>query len=89
MEIKKEGYTSWSKTVKLKGELVLTLEAILFPLNPSLSPLTNLGIINAVPLDATEKILLFVHNNDLEKDGIYLYEANKKPITFFSPLKIK
>lgn len=88
VEIKKEGFTSWSKIVKLKGELVLTLEALLFPLNPSLSPLTNLGIIKAVPLDATEKILLFTQNNNPEKDGIYLYEASKKPVTFFSPLKL-
>ncbi|MFN4212843.1 MAG: PEGA domain-containing protein [Microgenomates group bacterium] len=88
VEIKKEGFTSWSKNVNLKGELVLTLEASLFPLNPSLSPLTNLGIIKAVPLDATEKILLFTQNGDFEKDGIYLYEASKNPITFFSPLKL-
>ncbi len=88
VEIKKEGYTSWSKTVRLKGELVLTLDAMLFPLNPSLSPLTNLGIVKAFPLDASEKILLFSQNNDEEKDGIYLYEASKKPLTFFSPLKL-
>ncbi len=88
VEIKKEGFTSWSKTVNLKGELVLTLEAVLFPLNPSLSPLTNLGIIKAIPIDATEKVLLFSQNNDSNKDGIYLYEAGRKPITFFSPLKL-
>lgn len=88
VEIKKEGYTTWKKTVKLKGELVLTLEATLFPLNPSLSPLTNLGVVKAVAIDATEKILLFSQDNNQEKDGIYLYEANKKPITFFSPLKL-
>lgn len=88
VEIKKEGFTSWSKTVNLKGELVLTLEAVLFPLNPSLSPLTNLGIIKAIPLDATEKILLFSQNNDSNKDGIYLYEAGRRPLTFFPPIKL-
>ncbi len=88
VEIKKEGYTSWRKTVKLKGELVLTLEATLFPLTPSLSPLTNLGIVKAVAIDAAEKILLFSQDSNQEKDGIYLYETNKKPINFFSPLKL-
>src|SRR3989344_1791567 len=43
VEIKKEGYTSWAKSVKLKGELVVNLEPVLFPQNASLTPLTNLG----------------------------------------------
>ncbi|MDO8609631.1 MAG: PEGA domain-containing protein [bacterium] len=86
IEIKKDGYTSWSKKFNLKGELVLTADALLFPLNPSLSPLTNLGIVKAIPLDQTNRVILFVENNDEVKDGIYLFEANSKP--FISPLKL-
>jgi len=87
IEIKKDGYTSWTKTVKLKGELVLSLEALLFPINPSLSPLTNLGIVKAIPIDQTEKIILLTENGDSLKDGIYLFE-NKKPLSFMAPLKL-
>jgi hypothetical protein len=87
VEIKKEGYNSWQKTVKLKGELVLTLEALLFPINPSLSPLTNLGVKKAIPLDQTDKVLLYIQKNDLEKDGFYILDTTKKPINFFEPLK--
>ncbi len=83
IKIEKEGYTSWNKTVILKGELVFSTDALLFPLNPSLSPLTNLGIVKAVPLDQTERILLFSENGLEEKDGIYLFEAGKKHYLFF------
>lgn len=87
VDIKKDGYTNWNKKVTLKGELVLTLDALLFPFNPSLSPLTNLGIRKAVPLDQTDRILLFTETNDETKDGIYLFEAGKKPLSLLSPLK--
>jgi len=88
VEIKKEGYTSWNKQIVLKGELVLTLDALLFPLNPSLSPLTNLGIIKAIPVYPTDRILLIRDNSDPETDGIYLFDAGKKPLSLFSPLKL-
>ncbi len=88
VEIKKDGYTSWSKKIILKGELVISLDALLFPLNPSLSPLTNLGIVKAIALDQTDKILLFTDNNDSVKDGIYLFDAGKKPLSLFAPLKL-
>lgn len=82
VEVKKEGYTNWNKQVSLKGELVLTIDALLLPLNPSLSPLTNLGIVKAVPLDQTDQILLFT------PDSIYLFDASTKPLSFMTPLKL-
>ncbi len=88
VEIKKDGYTTWKKKIALKGELVLTLDALLFPLNPSLSPLTNLGIVKAVPLGQTNQVLIFTDNNDPTKDGIYLYATSSQPLSLFSPLKL-
>ncbi len=88
VEVRKEGYTSWNKQINLKGELVLTLDALLLPLNPSLSPLTNLGIVKAMPLDQIDKILLFAENSDEAKDGIYLFEASQRPLSFLTPLKL-
>lgn len=81
IDIKKEGYTSWSKKVNLKGELVVNIDVILYPINPSLSPLTNLGIIKAVPLDSSNKVIVF------SETGVYLFEAAKRPLSFFPPLK--
>jgi hypothetical protein len=80
VEIKKEGYTSWSKKINLKGELVINVDPVLFPINPSLSPLTNLGIIKAVPTDDSDKIVLFASGS------AYLFDAGKKTLPFFPPL---
>ncbi len=88
VEVKKDGYTDWKQDVTLKGEIVLTLDAALFPKNPSLSPLTNLGIIKAIPVDQTDNVMIFTQNNDPLKDGIYIFDANKKPLSFFPPLRL-
>ncbi|MEK7177732.1 MAG: PEGA domain-containing protein [Patescibacteria group bacterium] len=80
VEIKKEGYTSWSKNINLKGELVINIDPVLFPINPSLSPLTNLGIIKAVPTEDGDKIVLFASGS------AYLFDAGKKTLPFFPPL---
>ena len=88
VEIKKEGYTSWSKQVRLRGELVVALEGLLFPLNPSLSPLTNMGLTKVVPIPQSEKILIFSEQGKPEKDGIYLFDLGKGPISFLTPTKL-
>lgn len=87
VEVKKDGYTSWEKTVSLKGEIVMSLDSKLFPKNPSLTPLTNLGIVKAIPVGTTDKIILFSQTGDIEKDGIYLFEAAQRTIAIFPPLK--
>lgn len=80
VEIKKEGYTSWNKRINLKGELVINVDPVLFPINPSLSPLTNLGIIKAFPTDDGDKIVL------IASGSAYLFDAGKKTLPFFPPL---
>lgn len=91
VDIKKDGYTNWTKAIALKGELVMTVNALLFPQNPSLSPLTNLGVTKAIPIDQTDQVLLFVENstttNEETGDGIYLFDTNKKPLNILSSLK--
>lgn len=88
IDIKKDGYTSWSKNISLKGELVETVDALLFPINASLSPLTNLGVTKTVAVDKSNKIIIFSDNQSPEKDGIYIFEPNNKPIAFFPPLRL-
>jgi len=88
VEIKKDAYTTWTKQVILKGELVISLDALLFPINPSLSPLTNLGIQKAISVDQTGNILLFSQKNDQEKDGVYLFQTSQRPLSFLPPLKL-
>jgi len=88
VSVKKEGYTSWNKTVILKGEMVETIDVVLFPVNASLTPLTNIGITKAVPIEQSDRVLLFSQNGDVLRDGIYVFEANKKPFSFLPPLKL-
>lgn len=80
VEIKKDGYTSWSKKINLKGELVINVDPVLFPINPSLSPLTNLGIVKAVATEDGDKIVI------IASDAIYLFDVGKRPLPFFPPL---
>ncbi len=80
VEIKKEGYTGWSKEINLKGELVINVDPVLFPINPSLSPLTNLGIIKAVPTEDGDRIVV------IASGSAYLFDAGKKTLPFFPPL---
>ena len=87
VEVKKEGFAPYSTTLKLRGEIVEIVDPILFPLNPSLSPLTNLGVTKAVEIDSTDKILLFTERENLETDGIYIFEASRTPLNIFQPLK--
>ncbi|MBI3620081.1 PEGA domain-containing protein [Candidatus Roizmanbacteria bacterium] len=87
IEVKKDGYSSWSKTVTLRGEVVLTLDVLLFPNNPSLSPLTNLGVTKATAIPNSEKIILFSATGNDEKDGILLFEPSRSPLSFLPPLK--
>jgi hypothetical protein len=85
IEMKKEGYTDWSKKIILRGEIVMSLDGLLFPKNPSLSPLTSIGVIKAIPVD-TNRLLLFSDNGDVEKDGIYIFEKNQRPLSLLPPL---
>lgn len=87
VEIKKDGYSTWSKKIILKGEIVMALDPLLFPTNASLSPLTNLGIVNVITVNQSNKTLLFSQTGDKEKDGIYLFDPDKKPLSLMQAAK--
>ena len=87
VEIKRDGYSSWKKNLKIKGELVIKADALLFPQNPTLSPVTSLGVSRAVSSVSGDKIVIFSETNNAEKDGIYLFENVRNPITRINPLK--
>lgn len=87
IDVKKEGFIPFSKTLILRGELVEAVDPILFPQNPSLSPLTNLGVTKAVEIDSSNKVLVMSETGDPERDGIYVFEASQTPLNIFPPLK--
>lgn len=87
VEVKKEGYIPYTKRLTLRGELVEAIDPILFPINPSLTPVTNLGITKALPVGVTGKILVFSESGDTERDGVYVFTSSNRPLTFLPPVK--
>lgn len=95
VELKKDGYSSWSTDLKLKGELVVRADGILFPQNPSLSPLTSLGIVKAFYFEKSNKVILLADSGErgdvpaeLAKDGVYFLDNARRQLSLFNPLKL-
>lgn len=80
IEVKKEGYNSWKKKVLLKEGVVINLDVRLFPTNPTLKPLTSIGVSKALKVDNLDQVLLFVQKEEEKEDGVYLLEKSKNPI---------
>lgn len=79
IEVKKDGYSTWKKKYRLKGELVLTADVFLYPLNASLTPLSTMGVVKGYPVDQTDKIIIFSQAGIPEKDGVYVFDRSKNP----------
>lgn len=100
VEISKEGYTTWKSNLSVKGEVVTRADATLFPLNPSLSPLTNLGVVKAQSFPDVGRVLIIADNpttatqsanvedNTQEKNGVFVFDNSPRQINLFSPLKL-
>ncbi len=96
VEIKKDGFTSWSKRLTIKGELVIKADALLFPQNPTLSPVTSLGVKKAfssptgdaiiIISESEEEVVVDPASDEEEKNGIYLLENVRNPLSRINPL---
>lgn len=83
--IAKEGYSSWQKQLRVQGEIVARADAYLFPTNPSLSPLTTLGIQKPLLSPDGTKIAYVMPSSHLEnslakKAGLWVYELAEGPL---------
>ena len=84
VEIRKDGYASWRKTMAVQQELVAQTNARLFPIAPSLSRLTFTGIENYSPSPDGQKILYYTDTQaTTKKNGLYILElgSNNLPIS--------
>ncbi len=85
VDISKEGYISWQKKIRVQGEVVSAATAFLFPTNPSLSPLTTLGIANpSLSADGT-KVAYAIPDTHLDattgkRAGLWYYELSEGPL---------
>ena len=86
LEIKKEGYKNWTKTITIKEEEVTDIDASLFKSAPSLSALTFSGVINPTASHDMSKIAYAVlpeNKADFsQKAGLWVMETVNLPIGF-------
>lgn len=83
IEIKKDGYTDWKKTFKIEKELVTQTNALLFPVTPTLTPLTFTGASSITPSPDGEKILFVTASSSAsQKNGVYILDLTDNPLTF-------
>ncbi len=83
VEIKRDGYTSWIKTMLIQQELVSQTNARLFPSAPSLSTLTFTGLENYSPSPDGQKILYYTASaSAARKNGLYVLELSASPLSF-------
>lgn len=90
VQIKKDGYSTWENNLTIKGELVVKTDALLFPLNPSLAPLTSLGIVKAHFFEGENKIVVLTENQltaTPSASGVYLLDNGRKQLSIFNPLR--
>jgi hypothetical protein len=63
--IAKDGYLPWQKKLTVHGEIVHGIDATLYPVNPSLNPLTNIGVEKSIKFGAgSHKSLILTSLSD-------------------------
>ena len=86
LEIKKDGYRTWSKEITIEKEVVTEADAALFKVAPALSPITFFGAGFPVESDDFSKIAFSVpattENLALDKEGLWIIETINLPIGF-------
>lgn len=85
VRISREGYIPWEKKIRVQGEVVSPATAFLFPTNPSLSPLTTLGIENPSLSPDGTRVAYTISDNQLDatsakKAGLWYYELSEGPL---------
>ena len=82
VEIKKDGYHTWSKKLAITAELVTETNAQLFPTSPSLDPLTYTGALQAIPgPDGTKIAYTVASASAVAKNGLYVQDLTSSPIS--------
>jgi len=80
VEIKKDGFFSWTKNLKIEKELVTKTETFLFPKAPELRPLTFLGAQTPLLSPDGTKVIYSVPLEEPEKAGLWLLDLVEFPL---------
>jgi len=79
VEIKKDGYTSWKKTLTIKKELVVKTDAYLFPTFPNLQSLTFTGAQTPLLSPDGQKVVFAVSQSPVDKNGLWVLDLGDRP----------
>lgn len=86
VKISQEGFISWEKRLRVQGEVVTRADAFLFPQNPSLSPVTNTGVVNPIISPDRTKIVYVIpagiDGQIASKAGLWLYNLGSRANVF-------
>lgn len=87
IRISKDGYLSWQKEIIVEKEVVSRADAFLFPVNPSLSPLTSSGVIKpTLSPDGTQIAYIIPPKEQtteaLATAGLWIFDLVDRPLGF-------
>ena len=86
VKVGRDGYQPWGKRIKIEGEVVSQIDALLIPNNPSLKALTSVGIIKPTLSPSGTKVAYLVKDSDTNpitlksKNGLYILELKSGPL---------
>jgi len=80
VEIKKDGYSSWKKTLEIEKELVAKTDAYLFPTVPNLQALTFTGAADPLLSPDGTRVAYKVDGDDLTKNGLWVLDLSEMPL---------
>jgi len=83
VEIKKDGFSPWKKTLKIEKELVTKTDAYLFPQVPDLKALTFTGAQNPLLSPDGTKVVYAVSGEEMEKNGLWIQDLSEFPFGVF------
>ncbi len=79
VEIKKDGFSPWKKTLKIEKELVVKTEAYLFPQVPDLKALTFTSAANPTLSPDETKVVYSVSKAEIGKNGLWVMDLSELP----------
>lgn len=87
VSIAKEGFQTWEKQIRVQGEVVTKIDALLIPVNPSLTALSATGVTNpSLSPDGSRLAYVIPPQKaatvgaDLAKPGIWILDLVDKPL---------
>lgn len=81
VQIKKDGYLPWQKTIQIKKEIVYQTDAQLFRSLPDLKPITLAGAVSPTTSPDGTKIIYSVASASASPDnGLYLIDLSQGPL---------